>query len=407
MRKIFEQLQAALRQFLTQRDYLLLLVPCEDTDVPLLLKALRDLDRELGSDMFLLFAEAFRSPGQYLEDIAQSLQEELRLTNSSAGPDTPELPPLPDEFLDGMILPPVRLEAGLGYGHSLVDPRRGQHFLWGMGPEKIEDPIQYLELLAQLPPRPDIRPWMRGARIVARVPADFELQRSPLARAKRVQVRPFSIPPNIMEEELLEASANPNVPPDEKMRAELQLAYLDCAYSRFDQAIARFLKALAFFQWAEVPVMEGLVIAGLGDVARRQENWHDAQHWYECAVVPAAKSGNPMLMSNIVQNLAVVAFHDKRFADAEQRYSELVALKRGMIDEDGLVEALEWQGLSEEEQLAYDRAVVCWEEGALICRAFELKHRLPTLVGHLKRGYQALEMHEELETFDAEWALEG
>ena len=238
-------------------------------------------------------------------------------------------------------------------------------------------------------------------------PRGFRTRALPFGKSQAGPGAPVSILPNIMEEELLEASANPNVPPDEKMRAEVQLAYLDCAYSRFDQAIARFLKALAFFQWAEVPVMEGLVIAGLGDVARRQENWHDAQHWYECAVVPAAKSGNPMLMSNIVQNLAVVAFHDKRFADAEQRYSELVTLRRAMIDEDGLVEALEWQGLAAEEQLAYDRAVVCWEEGALICRAFELKHRLPTMVGHLKRGYQALEMHEELETFDAEWALQG
>ena len=41
------------------------------------------------------------------------------------------------------------------------------------------------------------------------------------------------------------------------MQAEVQLAYLDYAHSRFDQAIERFLKALAFFQWAEIPVMEG------------------------------------------------------------------------------------------------------------------------------------------------------
>ena len=71
-----------------------------------------------------------------------------------------------------------------------------------------------------------------------------------------------------------------------------------------------------------------------------------------------------------------------------------------MIDEDGLAEALEWQGLSQEEQRAYDRAVMSWEEGALICKAFELEDRLRPLLTHLKRGYQALEMPEELEQFD-------
>jgi hypothetical protein len=153
--------------------------------------------------------------------------------------------------------------------------------------------------------------------------------------------------------------------------------------------------------------MEGLVICGLGDIARRQENWREAQHWYACAVTPAAKAGNPILMATIVQNLAVVAFQESRYPDAEQRYSELVTLKRAMIDEVGLAEALEWQGLSQEKQWAYDRAVIAWQESALIAKTFEMKDRLPSLLAHLKRGYQALNMHEELETFDSEWAVGG
>lgn len=403
MRKIYDQLMGTFRQFLEQRDYFLLLVPCGDNDVALFLKALRDLDRESGADVFLLFAEDFQAPATFLNSTAQRLQEEHKLTNEAVGPDVSRLPPLPDDFLDLKNPPPARLEAGLRYASSLIDPRRGQHFLWGMGPGTIGDPKSYLELLAELLLKPDIRRWMRGARIVARVPADFQLDHSPLAKAKRVQVRPFSIPPNTQEEELLVGAEDPKLPMGDRMQAEVQLAYLDCAQSRFDEAIERFLKALAFFQWAEIPVMEGLVICGLGDIARRQENWKEAQHWYACAVVPAAKGGNPILMSTIVQNLAVVAFQEKRFTDAEDRYAELVALKRAMIDEDGLAEALEWQGRSQEEQGAYDRAVASWEEGALICKAFECEHRLHPLLTHLKRGYQALEMREELEQFDAEW----
>ncbi len=407
MRKIFEQLFADLGQFLRQRDDLLLLVPCDDTEVALLLKALRDLDRESGADMFLLFAEDFESAGQFLNDTAERLDAEQKLTNEAVAPELRKLPPLPGEFLDVERPPAERLEAGLQYARSLVDPRLGQHFVWAMGPGKIGDPESYLELLAQLTPNPDIRPWMRGARIVARVPADFQLETSPLTSAKRIRVRPFSIPPDAIEQELLTTAADQKSPPDDRMRAEVQLAYLDCAHGRLDDAITRFLKTLAFYQWAEIPAMEGLVICGLGDVARRQENWHDAEHWYQCAVVPAAKSRNPMLMSTIVQNLAVAAFRDKRFSDAEQRYSELVTLKRAMLEEDGLAEALEWQGLCAEEQLGYDRAVACWEEGALICKTFELKHRLGPMADHLRRGYQALEMGEDLENFDSEWAVEG
>ena len=45
MRKLFNQLIETFREFLKQRDDVLLLVPCEDCDVALVLKALRDLDR--------------------------------------------------------------------------------------------------------------------------------------------------------------------------------------------------------------------------------------------------------------------------------------------------------------------------------------------------------------------------
>src|SRR6059058_4045131 len=158
MRKIFDQLVGAFRQFLKQRDHLLLLVQCGDSDVALVLKALRDLDRESGSDLFLLFAEDFHAPDAFLNNIAQRMQEEHKLTNEAVGPDVPKLPPLPADFLDLKNPPSARLEAGLRYAHSLIDSRKGQHFLWGMGPGKIADPENYLDLLAQLPPKPDIRP---------------------------------------------------------------------------------------------------------------------------------------------------------------------------------------------------------------------------------------------------------
>ncbi len=78
MRKVFERIKATLKQFLKQRDNLLLLVPCEDSDVPLLLHALRELDRESGSDLVLLFAREFKTPEQFLERVDQTLYSDKR-----------------------------------------------------------------------------------------------------------------------------------------------------------------------------------------------------------------------------------------------------------------------------------------------------------------------------------------
>jgi tetratricopeptide (TPR) repeat protein len=403
MRKLFDQLTSRLRDFREQRDNLLLLVPCADSDVALLLKALRDLDRQAPADVYLLFADEFLSPDAYMTSMANRLQEELTLTNEATGPSDEKLPALPPEVLDQHSPAPDRLKAGMRHARSLIDPRKGQRFIWGMGPIQIKDPEMYLELLAELPPNPDIVAWMRGARIVARVPADFNLAQSPLAKAKRVQVDPFVIPPNAHEEGLVADAADPKMPMGDRMQAEVQLAYLDGAHGRFDIATERFRKALAFFQWAEIPAMEGLIISGLGDVARQQGDWKKAQHWYACAVIPAAASGNTILLANVVQNLAVVAYQEERWTDAEERYDELVTIKRNMLDEVGLAEALEWRGNSQEQQKAIDRAVLSWLEAALLCKEFELKDRLAPVLTKLRHGYERLGMREELQAFDAEW----
>jgi tetratricopeptide (TPR) repeat protein len=402
MRRLFDRLTKTLSQFISQRDDLLLLVPCNDSDFALVLKALRDLDRKSPANLFLLFANDFQDARQFVAAMAQSQLEEWKLVNEAVPP-ADRLPPLPAAWLDDANPPPLRLEAGLGYARSLIETGKGQKYVWAMGPSSVENPARYVELLATLAPNPKIRPWMRGARLIARAPADFKLENSPLAHGQRVRVEPFAIPPDIFDLELSAEAADPKLPLVERMQAEVQLAYLDYAYSRFDQATARFRKALAFFQWAGIPAMEGLIISGLGDIARRQEDWKQAQHWYACATVPAAEAGSPILLANIVQNLALVAYHENRFADAEERYEELVTLKRGMFDEIGLAEALEWQGLCQEKQLAYNRAVESWEQAALVCKTFELKDRFAPMLTHLRRGYEKLEMREELRNFDVTW----
>ncbi|MBL8795161.1 MAG: hypothetical protein JNM56_14750, partial [Planctomycetia bacterium] len=386
-----------------QRDALLLLVPCADSSVAFLLKALRDLDRESTGDLYLLFGDEFQSAETYAATLATRLQDELTMTNEATGPEDEKLPPLPARVHDSGNRPAERILAGLEYARSLIEPAQGQHYIWGMAPLAITDSTSYLELLAQLPPKGPVLPWMRGARIVARVPEDFELAKSPLAKAKRIMVEPFIIPHDAHENELLATAADAKMPLGERMKAEVQLGYLDYAHGRYAEATDRFNRSLAFFQWAGIPAMEGLIISGLGDIARRQADWKQAQHWYACAVTPAAEAGNPILLSTIVQNLALVAYHEQRFADAEERYGELAELKRGMLDEVGLAEALEWRGNCQEKQGAHDRAVESWEEAALICKAFELHDRLVPLLKQLRRGYERLEMREALATFDEEW----
>src|SRR5690348_5860707 len=120
MRRLFDRLTATLSRFVTQRDDLLLLIPCNDSDYALVLKALRDLDRASASDLYLLFAADFADPTQYVSAMAQSQLDEWTLVNGAV-PESERLPPLPAAWLDTEKPPADRLALGLEYAKSLID----------------------------------------------------------------------------------------------------------------------------------------------------------------------------------------------------------------------------------------------------------------------------------------------
>src|SRR5262245_53610494 len=119
MRRLFEQVTAGVSRFIKQRDQLLLLIPCNDSDFALVLKALRDLDRRSASELFLLFADDFETPKQFVGSMAQSLKTEWGLVNGAVA-ENERLTPLPATFLDDAAQPPARLESGLVYAHSQI-----------------------------------------------------------------------------------------------------------------------------------------------------------------------------------------------------------------------------------------------------------------------------------------------
>lgn len=406
MRQLYEKLGQMLRGFIDQRDDLLLLVAANDSDSALVYQCLRDFDHQSPGDLVLLFGEAADSPDAYLDTLAGALRAQVEMVNSGAAPDDTPLPDPPEAMFEPAVPPAMRLKFGLGYAASLVDPRGGQRFVWGMVPGEIRDPEKHVKLLAGLP-SPELEPWMRGGRVIARVPENFELAKSPLAGAPRVRVEKFVIPHDAHEQELLATLNDPAIPEADRMAAAIQLGFIDTAHGRLEPATAHFRKSLAFFQWVGFPAMEGLVMMGLGDVARRRGDLADAKRWQESALVPAAKAESPILMASIVQHLGVLAYEQGNYAEAAERYHEVAGFHRAMFSEDTLAEALEWEGESLDRSGKTQDAVFRWYEAALIGRTFNLEHRLATVLPRLRQGYEKIGWTEAVETFDEVWGVRG
>ncbi len=410
MRDLIDRFTRELRAFIDQRDDLLLLTACADPDVGIALKVLRDLDRAAPSDLFLLLADDFTDARSFVTQAVERLREEHRLACEARTADGQKpFPPLPAGLADAARPPEDRLHEAMAFTRSLLPPAGGNRLVWAMLPTAVADWPAYLKLVASCTPREGVKPWMRGLRLIFRARADFAFRTSPLVDAERTRLTKIDFGPAALEASYQKAAADPKLPAAERMDALLSVALLASARglepggkARLDEARRHFQVLLAHHQQADNPLMQAVVLNGLGDIEHREGNLEKARHWYECAVPPAAKAEQPIVLAAVVQNLAAVSYRQARYDEAEEYYDGLVTLKNAVLDEDGKVGALEWRGLSQEKQNSYDRAVLSWEEAKLLSRAFELNYRLRPVLEHLQRAYRHLRQSEKLKAVEAD-----
>jgi tetratricopeptide (TPR) repeat protein len=402
MRKAIDQLRKLIVDFIEQRDDLMLVLACPPAEGALMLNLLLGLESDRQVDLYYLFAEDFASTSAYLDAIAHRLKTDYDASVESEGPDEEPLPPVPAKCLAAAESAPSRLHAALAYTRSLVPASTGHRIVWGLGPAEIANVGDYTALLLSCLPTPKIEPWMRGLRMIVRVPADLP-DTDPLAKAPRVRFQRFAIPPDAAESELKAIVANERLPDAERIQALLQLSFIDAAHDRLPAATQGFNAALAFYQSTNDPTQQALAMIGLADCSRRGGDVAKAKYWYECAIIQAGEENQLMLLSLIAQHLGAIAFDAKQYDDAVSYYDELVTLKRAITDEEGLIDALLWRGRAQEKAAQRDAALVSWEEAMLICKTFEVKHREEECLTQLKHGFAALGRAADGDRAVAEW----
>jgi hypothetical protein len=379
----------------------MLVLACTPGESALMLNLLMGQERDREVNLFYLFAEDFAGSSPHVETIAQRLKRDYDASVESS-PDVDVLPIVPAQCLKTSEPALARMHAALAYTRSLIPASTGHRVVWGFGPSEIAKLDEYTALFMGCLPNTKIEPWMRGLRMIVRVPEDFPAT-APLAKGPRVRYRRFVIPPDAAENELRETSKDVSVPEAERINALLQLSFIDLAHSRFQPATAGLRTSLAYFQRSNDPSMQALAMIGLGDCSRRANDIDKAKYWYECGIEPAGEGKQLVCLSMISQHLAAIAFERKQYADAVEYYEQLVILKRAMPDEDGLCEALVWRGKAEDKAGKPEAALVSWEEAILLCKTFELAHREDECLAQLRRGYEAVGKRAEGEKVIQEW----
>jgi tetratricopeptide (TPR) repeat protein len=391
MLALIERTRAAIRSFIEQRDDLIAMAPCQDADTAVVLKLCRDIEDAADTDLVLCFADDFIEPGPYVSVAVERLAEQRRIACEYASEQgKPLLPPVPDVLYDDTLAPGERLFEAVSYANSLL-PRDGDHRLvWIMCPGEIADRGAWLRLVRTFLPDRGVEPWMAGLRLVFRDLPGTDRAAPDIVECPRVRILDIDFGPERIARGLDEDADNEALPDEQRMQALLSSAVIDSGHGRTTAAAAKFETLLGHYQRSGNLSMQAFVINAFGDLCRAAGDDARAQHWYECAAIPAADAQDALVLAAVTRNLGELAFEQRRYAEAEEYFSGLDQLAAHLLQPETKVAALEWRGLCLEQMGRDQDAAEVWESAVLLCRNIGLPPLLRINLEHLERVYRRI-----------------
>lgn len=398
MQQLLADIKHHFKGFVLQRERLALLVPCSDNDTVVVLKLLRDLEQDDGDDVFLLFADAFEDAESYAEVCIERLRAELCQANDRLAADgEAPLGALPESLLDEARPGAVRLFEAMLFARSLV-PSDGRRLVWALVPTRIDDRDAYLDLLRTVLPGRTLQPWMRqGIRLFIRDVQEALVLSPELVTRPRLEVYAVDLGPEAMAAALAREAEDEALPPEQRMQSLLQLAVLDGAYNRTNDALSKYDLLLGYYQGTGNLAMQALVLCSLGDLYRRNADSKTARHYYECAVPPVIQADHPVLFLGVLMNLGEVAYEEQDFVTARGCFEGADTLAGNLGDAEAKVRALERLGLTLEAQKEKTGAADCFRGAATLCQSIGgLDEPLRVNLQHQARVLEALGQWREL-----------
>lgn len=389
MQRLIEQLRDELERFVGQRDDLILCVRASDEEASVVLKLLRDLEQTQGSDLFLLFGGEFEDATSFAQSIVEGVDEQ-RVATSAALVDASRapLPALPPALLEAATPASERLRGVARYTRSLLPDGGGHRVVLAMFPDRVHDRAGWYSLATELAPWNGVEPWMAHTRMVLRDPAPGDGPPPDLSRAPRTRFARADFSATAIERAVRADISDPSLPLESRMQALVTEASLDHANDRPDAAIEKYRRALGHYQHTNNLTMQAMVMHGLGDVSRRAGRVDVALEWFECATVPAASCGAPVVLAIVTRSLGQLALERRRYADAEGYFDALDTLAGRLLDPENKAYALEWKGVAQHAQRRAQEAIATWEAGRALCRNVGMPAPQRNLLAHLHGAYR-------------------
>jgi tetratricopeptide (TPR) repeat protein len=370
MKSILHEIQADLLEFINNRDFYLLIVPCEIEHSAFLHKSIESFEQHPAvPDIYLTFGYEFEDQTSYIEEILVDVSRQLSYVGE-------ELAKRGNNLLVGALnepedhsLPPViRLTMVMERIRRIVPKDR--QVIWFLFPMEIYNPAQYMQLIAYLQDHL-AEPSLSGTKLIARDDLSSPILGPRLEGERGTRFYRTKLDPESFEK-MLKAKANDRgIPAEERAQMHMMLAGYDVAHRRFDLALTRNLELLNYFAYANQPYNRSIVLNNIGDLLYIQERWPEAEIWYKRAIGSSVALGSKPLVFNQSINLGNALLMQNNFTESliYYRAAEKFAGLSGMLIQQ--IEVLERIGLACRRRGAFEEAAEALEKAAMLNEKIE------------------------------------
>lgn len=411
MQRIVDELREDLSAFIEQREALTLILWAKNpTDLAYAISLIGALDEASQRDVFITFTEDCFDVHRYLDAFMAACDLDLEAAKEAieAGLGDEDAVPwesLPSSCFDERRRPIERIQALLAHIRRYY-PDPAHRIVLSLLPMELSNPAAYRELANMLIPRGGYEPWMAGVRVIL-----WDSRRAPLFAGEVIDedafatlLRPIDFSHEALVQALVDTASDREAPTEDRMRSYLQVAALDQAWGRYEEAIQKYGVAYRYFVQTKNPPLQGVCLLFAGYSLDQLGRNDEAREKYRQTLELATANENKQLMLNAFMALGGLHQREQDWGEAAQYWEAAAFVAKDMGNAYALVDSAKNAGVCQIALNDTKRALELWDAGKTVAQQVGYWAGAVTVLSYMVDIERRLRMDEQRAQHERELA---
>jgi len=367
MREMLEDLRETLAEFAEQPDWPMLVVRANDMASGLVLQQLEAVEASNDRDLFFRFPHPLDTTADdWTVKAMVSLKLEVERSNrvlAKTNPDAEPLAPTPTSLLDARLTLTERWRLAAQYMSEMLPNTAHHRLVLAAIPNQIGDPVEHAKLVGALM-MVSHETGASHVRVIVRDPGS-ELDPHLRRLGARFLTYDVDLSAAALIDGLVRDAGNPATEPAQRMKALLQVAFLDHAHNRTQQALEKFGRLCTYYLIEKLPGMHAVALYGAALAMNRVvQDKVMVRERFQSAIALCIEAKAYPVMLEVLIAIVPVCMGLKEF-EAAQSYADTAAkIAKGCFHAGRYVDALALRGDAELALKQPAQARASWELAA-------------------------------------------